>query len=163
MPFVIDGYNLVHSVRKLSEEFGAISDLEVCEVCRHFLSAARQDGVIVFDGLGPVDKAAYNSMGRLAVVFSGEREADSVIEDMIQESSAPKRMVVVSTDRRVRRAAKKRKAVPVRSEEFWPAMLERIEREAKRVREPNEKRYGIPDHQIDRWLDLFGLDDNDKG
>jgi hypothetical protein len=110
--------------------------------------------------VGPPDKSAFGGIPGLEVYFSGPScEADDVIEDKIVDNTAPKSLVVVSSDRRIRTAAAKRKAIDVNAELFWQTLLARLEKQANRpAPEPTEKRHGLTEKEADLWLDLFDLD-----
>ena len=79
------------------------------------------------------------------------------IEEKIEEYSAPKNMVVVSTDRRIRRAATRRKSTSVTSDLFWLSMIEQLDRK-KPTPMPKEKRHGLTESETDQWMDEFDLD-----
>jgi predicted RNA-binding protein with PIN domain len=89
----------------------------------------------------------------------GGKDADTVIERKILESSAPKRLIVISSDRRLRDAAQKRKAVSVDSESFW-IELEKVNaarKKRKKRAEPKEKYEGITESETEYWLKIFGI------
>jgi len=68
-------------------------------------------------------------LNNLDVTFSGpRREADGIIEDRISDSSAPRRLTVVSSDNRVIRAAGHRKAKAVKSDDFWRVIVRHYKR-----------------------------------
>ncbi|MHC5082647.1 MAG: NYN domain-containing protein [Planctomycetota bacterium] len=160
MPFIVDGYNLLRSIQKL-EEFAAFTEVQMCRAIADFLHCVRDRGHVVFDGIGPPDKSALGGISGLEVYFSGENlEADDVIEQKILDNTAPKSLIVVSSDRRLRTAAKKRKATSIQSELFWQGLLNEMEMNALRpAPEPTEKRNGLNERETDLWLDAFGLDD----
>ena len=159
MPYLIDGYNLLRSVQKI-EEFAALTDVQMCRAVSDYLSCVRDHGHVVFDGVGPPDKAAFGGIPGVEVYFSGPSlEADDIIEDKIADNSAPKSLVVVSSDRRIRTAAAKRKAIDVPADLFWQALLARLEKQANRpAPEPVEKRHGVTEREAELWLDVFDLD-----
>jgi predicted RNA-binding protein with PIN domain len=159
MPYVIDGYNLLRSVQKL-EEFATLTDVQLCRAVSDYLSCVRDHGHIVFDGVGPPDKSAFGGIPSLEVYFSGPScEADDIIEEKIADNSAPKSLVVVSSDRRLRDTASRRKAKAVPSDIFWQSLLIQLEKQASRpAPEPSEKRQGLTERETDVWLDVFGLD-----
>ncbi|HOK95527.1 MAG TPA: NYN domain-containing protein [Anaerohalosphaeraceae bacterium] len=158
MPYLFDGYNLLRAVQKM-EEFASFSDVQLCRAISDFLSSIRQRGSIIFDGIGPADKSAFEGMRYLEVHFSGsKKEADDIIEDMILDNTAPKRLVVVSSDRRLRAAATKRKAAAVTATAFWIALLRQLEKAAnKPMPEPSQKRGGLSKRETDIWLKIFGM------
>jgi predicted RNA-binding protein with PIN domain len=159
MPYLIDGYNLLRAVQK-KEEFSALTDVQICRAISDYLSCVRDHGHIVFDGVGPPDKSAFGGIPGLEVYFSGPScEADDVIEEKISDNSAPKSLVVVSSDRRLRAAAAKRKAINITADLFWQTLLAQLEKQANRpAPEPTEKRQGVTEREADIWLDIFGLD-----
>lgn len=159
MPYLIDGYNLLRSVQK-QEEFAELTDVQLCRAVSDYLRCVRDHGHIIFDGIGPPDKSSFGEIPSLEVYFSGNSfEADDIIEEKISDNSAPKSLVVVSSDRRLRSSAAKRKAVSVDSDYFWQNLLAQLEKHANRpVPEPTEKRHGLTERETDVWLDEFGFD-----
>ncbi len=118
--FVIDGYNLLHAILKAEEAPEAIGDLELCRVVSRYLELIGLSGEMIFDGAGPQDKSGFDNVGNLEVLFAGlGADADTVIEDKISASTAPKRLTVVSNDRRLRKAAHMRRCISLKSEAFW--------------------------------------------
>jgi predicted RNA-binding protein with PIN domain len=158
MPYLFDGYNLLRAIHKI-EEFAALSDVQLCRAISDYLCCIRDHGHLVFDGIGPSDKSAFGEMPCLEIYFSGEKkEADDIIEDKIQDNTAPKSLYVVSSDRRLRTAAAKRKATAVTAENFWQILLTRLEKHANRpAPEPSQKRHGLTERETDLWLDFFEL------
>ncbi len=161
MPYLIDGYNLLRAVQRY-EEFAMVTDVQMCRIISDFLRCMRDHGHIVFDGIGPPDKRELGGIHGVEVYFSGENlEADDIIEQKILDNSAPKSLVVVSSDNRLRRAAAKRKATAIRAEPFWAFMCEQLEKQANRpAPEPSQKRNGITEHEADLWMDAFGMDES---
>jgi predicted RNA-binding protein with PIN domain len=156
MPLVIDGYNLLRAIQDHFER-SDIGDAELCMVLREYLRRTRQRAAIVFDGIGPRNKERLQGSGGLQIIFSGQGiEADDVIERMILENSAPKRLIVVSTDRRIATAAKHRKCQTARVLDFWQQLCGTMEK-PQAVREPGEKRSGISPAETELWLREFGL------
>jgi len=156
MPLLIDGYNLLHTAQETSDS-PALSDVSLCLMLCEFLRRCRQHGTIVFDGVGPRDKGPLEALDRLRVVFSGpDCQADDVIERHISQNTAPRSLIVVSTDRRIVDAAKRRKAKSTRSDDFWFQLCAVLEKKPS-ISEPREKRIGITDGQAEKWLKEFGL------
>jgi predicted RNA-binding protein with PIN domain len=158
MPVIIDGYNLLHSIQNISEGFGSINDIQMCRIVGQYLGLVGEQGVVVFDGTGPPEKSGFDNIRNLEVVFSGLRsDADTVIETKIKASTAPKRLRIVSSDRRLRNAARARKAAVTKSAEFWYDVQKRLNRK-KSKKEPSAKRRGISGSETSQWLKLFGLE-----
>ena len=155
--FIIDGHNLLHAIPKVDESTALISDLQLCRVLDYYLKQTDNDGEIIFDGIGPPDKSGFDNLSRLEISFAGlDTDTDTVIEDKIRAYSAPKRMIIVSSDRRIRKAARARKAISLKSEEFWNNISKQLNKK-RRKREPEEKRSGLSESETKQWLDFFGL------
>ncbi|MBW8035722.1 MAG: hypothetical protein FVQ79_08875 [Planctomycetes bacterium] len=159
MPIIIDGYNLLRWVQSIDSAYADLDEAPLCRMISLYLIRTRNRAQVIFDGVGPPDKRELANIANMEVYFSGpDREADDIIEDKILESSAPKGLVVVSSDRRIRTAAQKRKATSVKADYFWLSLIEQLDKK-KPMPEPKEKRNGISEHEADQWLNEFGLDD----
>ena len=160
MPFLIDGYNLLRAVEKIQGGPESITDIQLCRIISAYLQRIDQPGQIVFDGIGPREKQAFENLESLEVIFSGRsKDADTVIEDKITTNTAPKRLTVVSDDRRLRTAAKRRKAISVKVRQFWQNVLACLNQQRKTPAEPGEKLEGISQSETEQWLKTFGLDE----
>jgi uncharacterized protein len=158
MAVIIDGHNLLHSINKEDSDAGLISDVQLCHIISRYLKLAGEKGEIIFDGTGPRDKSGFDNISNLEVFFAGLRsDADTVIENKIKASTAPKGLTVVSSDRRLRDAARKRKAAAVKSQIFWNDVRKQLSRKSK-LKEPPAKREGISESETDQWLDFFGIE-----
>jgi len=129
---LIDGYNLLHAAglalprygpgdlhrrrARLLQKLGELLDLEV---------QART--TVVFDARrDPPESAPPQTERLIRVVFApAPLEADDLIEQLLARHSAPRQLLVVSSDRRLRRAAQRRGAASLTSEAF----LDQIEDE----------------------------------
>ena len=155
---IIDGHNLLHSIVKLSEEAESINDVQLCWIISKYMKAIREKGEIIFDGTGPRDKSHFDNIANLEVCFAGlGTDADSVIENKIKANTAPKRLSIVSSDRRLRDAARSRKATAVKSEVFWDNLQKQLKRK-KPVKEPEAKRTGLSESETKQWLEIFGIE-----
>ncbi len=156
--YIIDGHNLLWSVHKVQPDQGEIDEIKLCRMISEYLKLSGDSGQIVFDGIGPPEKETFNYIAALEVFFSGTNtDADTVIKRKIEADSAPKRLIVVSTDRQVRDAARSRKATSIKSEQFWAGLLTQLSKRRK-FKEPNEKQQGLDDAQTKRWLDYFDIE-----
>ena len=94
------------------------------------LSSAELDRTtLVFDArVPPPDRPSEFRISGLRVQFANPGgDADEMIERLLAEHSAPGRVTLISSDRRLQTAARRRRAKPVASEEFFEQM-ERRER-----------------------------------
>lgn len=155
VPFLIDGDNFAHALASAGR------DADRASVCRLLgaMAAAGQRVSVVFDGRRlPAASVHEIAAEGVEVSYSGDREADAVIEERIARSSAPRRLTVVSTDWRVRKAARKRRCTSVTSEEFVRRVLTELSREQRPARrEPPEKFHGPSPEDARRWQEEFGI------
>jgi len=157
MPVVIDGHNLLHAIQKSHEEFESITAVGLCQIINKYLKSNNERGEIVFDGTGPRDKTGFEGMSNLEVVFAGlGSDADTVIENKIKANTAPKRLTVVSCDRRVRSAAKARRAISLKSPLFWEKIWKWSSRK-RAFKEPQAKKNGLTESETKKWLEFFDL------
>lgn len=155
---IIDGHNLLHTIRKKGEDLQAISDVQLCRIIGRFLKLTSKKGEIIFDGTGPRDKSGFDNISNLEVFFAGRAtDADTVIEHKIRINTAPKRLTVVSSDRRLRKAAQARKATALKSEAFWADLQKQLSRK-RPAKEPAAKRHGLSESETKLWLKFFGLE-----
>ena len=156
--FFIDGHNLLHSVQKDGADSAPISDVQLCRIIGSYLKLTDQSGEIIFDGTGPPDKSGFEGIGNLEVFFAGlSTDTDTVIEDKITANTAPRRLTIVSSDRRLRKAARARKAISIKSEVFWNNIQKQLSRK-KMTKEPAAKRRGLSESETKQWLEIFGLE-----
>ena len=126
MPTLIDGYNLMHAGgllgKKLgSDQFRKIRTRFLTDLAHALGPIRAHDTTIVFDASNPPYDLPEKSRHKgLTVLYAiNDENADARLEQLIAEHSAPKRLRVVSSDRRVRLAAKRRRAISVSADEFW--------------------------------------------
>jgi len=163
MPLLIDGYNLLH----VSGVFGrgtALTELHRSrEALLAFLAASLtkaecETTTIVFDAAGapPGLPQSYKYEG-LQVEFARDPgNADELLERLIVAHDTPRKLVVVSGDHRVQRAAKRRRATAIDSDRWWAELCaERRQRGAK-VPAPAAKPTGSPSSfEVDYWVRQF--------
>lgn len=133
-PFlIIDGYNLLHAAGLARLQYGP-GDLErarqrlLALVAEKLRGEERRRCTIVFDAQqAPSDLPRQSDHQGLSVQFApAGLDADTVIEQLIAHHPASRRMIVVSGDHRLQKAAKRRNATPVDSESF----LQELDRRA---------------------------------
>ena len=157
--FIIDGHNLLHSVCKIEENAKAISEPALCKTLAAYLRLTGEKAAIVFDGSGPPDKRAFDGISNVEVQFAGSStDADTVIEDKIKASTAPKGLTIVSSDRQLQQAARARRATIIKSEIFWLEVQKELSRK-RAPREPSAKRQGLSQSETEHWLTIFGIEE----
>jgi hypothetical protein len=165
MPYIIDGNNLLWAIHNNDERFSPVDEVRMCWTIGRFLTLTRDEGEMVFDGTGPrpSERGQLEAIPNLAVSFAGiGRDADDVIEDRIRVRASSSSLIVVSNDRRLRLAAVHGKATAFKAEPFWEKVLAEVGKK-RTVPEPTAKRHGLSESETDRWLELFGLDEQEGG
>lgn len=156
---IIDGDNLLWALRQKPEERDITTELELCRALSRYFALTGEPGQVVFDGAGPADRSDFDQIANPEIIFAGfNRDADSVIEERLKANTSPRRVTVVSSDRRLRKAAALRKAAGMKSEDFWELVRRELKRGRPRKPEPQEKREGLSEGETDQWMEAFGLD-----
>jgi predicted RNA-binding protein with PIN domain len=157
MPVIIDGHNLLWSIKN-TEDCTSITDAAMCRILDSYFGLVGEKAEIIFDGIGPPNKTEFDNIKNLEVTFSGRRtDCDTVVEQRILNSTAPKRLTIVSSDRRLRDAARARRATAIKSEDFWSEIKKQLSRQ-KKNKEPTAKRGGLTESETELWLKTFGLE-----
>ncbi len=157
---IIDGTNLLWAIHESHGDLEITGEAQLCETLDRYFDRIGDEGEIVFDGAGPLDKSVFDGVGYVSVVFSGfSSDADTVIEEKILANTAPRRLTVVSSDRRLRRAAAERNATALRADLFWGQVRKELSRKRPARKEPEGKREGLTAGETEQWLDIFGLED----
>ena len=139
---IVDGYNLMHATGLMRERFGP-GGLErsrgrLLDLLADLLEADdRARTVVVFDARGGDHGylSTQHDRGMRIEFPSRDREADDRIEQLIAENSAPKSLLIVSGDRRLHRAIRRRRGIA----ETGPQFLARLNREREAVSPEREK------------------------
>ncbi|MSR59033.1 MAG: hypothetical protein EXS05_15550 [Planctomycetaceae bacterium] len=165
---LIDGYNLLHAAGMARSDYGP-GDLQRCRerLLRYLsgkLSAAEMARTtVIFDARDPPpDRPARQVVRGLTVLFANPGgDADVVIEQWLDDHSAPKQVTLVSSDHVLQRAARRNRALFVDSEVFF----ERLERRRDRSDEGHTGRGQTPDAkpadgltaaETAQWMKFFG-------
>jgi predicted RNA-binding protein with PIN domain len=164
MPFLIDGYNLLN-VADVPVPVRGKANLEKARLALlNFLaeSLAPEDvprTVVVFDAHDPPPGLPRETRHKgLVVLFAArEEDADSLIEDLILADHSPRRLTVVSSDHRIQRAAKRRRARAVDSDVWYAEVLRaRHERQQTAAEGPERPAGPLLEEDVRYWLREFG-------
>lgn len=129
-PFVIiDGYNLMHAMGLARRSYGP-GDLQTSrnrllqQLADRLSDSAKQRTTVVFDAFGSDDNShRQQSRKGIDVVYApAGTDADGELERMIAAHSAPRQLLVVSSDHRLHRAAGRRRARAIDSDVFWDSL-----------------------------------------
>jgi hypothetical protein len=146
---LIDTYNVLHAPGVLPL---GLAGLDVDGLCRLIAAGryASRELTLVCDGHG---KDARR--GGMQVVFAGD--ADSWIESRLAHDSAPRRILVVSSDRRVRRAADKAGAAVLSSATFLAQLAIDLDRKKPKPRPRFATDLPLDALSVAYWAGQFGL------
>lgn len=158
MPYLIDGNNVLFAFKKAGFELGRG---QLVQMLAH-LAAKGEPVTIVYDGHRPPPQVYQQMLDpSVQIFFSEKATADEIIFDLIQDNTAPRRLAVVSTDRSIRQAARRRRCRIVLSEEFVPMLIATCQAPAERPREAREKFRGLTEEETQKWLKEFHEDNNE--
>lgn len=166
MAILIDGYNLLHASGILGRGVGPGSLERSRSALLNFLAESLDESelprtVVVFDARSAPPGLPRVVVHRGMTVRFAEpgSDADDVIEQLIKADTAPRRLTVVSSDHRLHRAARRRKARPVDSDEWYAEVLRKRIAGVRR-KSPGLKPTDLPgDGEVRFWLRQFGLED----
>lgn len=160
-PFImIDGYNLMHAVGLARQSYGP-GDLELCrnrllqQLTNRLNPRAAERTTVVFDAFGADDNSGRRQTryGVDLIFAPAGTDADSELERLVAAHSSPGRLLVVSSDRRIQRAARRRRARSIDSDRFWAG----LDPESAPALRRNDRGRAIT--ETDDWLTEFaGLD-----
>jgi len=163
MPLLIDGYNLLHA----SGVFGHGTALTELHRSREALLAClasslepaeRPRTTIVFDAAGaPPGLPQSFSYEGINVQFARDPgNADELLENLIEAHDTPRKLVVVSGDHRIQRAARRRRATAIDSDRWWAELdAERRRRDNQSPATPQKPAGNLSASEVDYWLRQF--------
>lgn len=171
-PFlIIDGYNLMHAAGMARLRYGP-GDLERCRTrFLNYLIGRLTPGElartsVIFDaGDAPPGMPRRTTLKDMQVFFADPGgDADTLIEELIADHSAPRQIRLISSDHRLQKAARKRRAGFVDSEVFATELERRSPAPGARGagrsgRRPlaDAKRGGqTSPEETEEWLKVFG-------
>jgi predicted RNA-binding protein with PIN domain len=129
MRILIDGYNLLHAVADVPARLGPdglrkLRHRFLNELAHRLGPMQAAVTTVVFDAREPPENLPRRGTHKgMTILFAtGQEGADAGIEALIVQHSAPKSLTVVSTDRRIRQAATRRRAKVLTADEFWSSV-----------------------------------------
>jgi hypothetical protein len=165
MSLLIDGYNLLNAVGIAGRGAGPggleRSRLALLNFLAESLSAEEiPRTTVVFDARSaPPGLPGTTDHRGLTVRFAaGYEDADSLIEELIRSDSAPRKLVVVSSDHRLQRAARRRRATPIDSDAWYAEVLQRRRQRQQQSAVEGKNRPPLPPlaEDVDYWVRQFG-------
>lgn len=155
---VIDVYNVLHVTGVLPPDLAGLDPPDLAEL----VSASRwgrHQAILVCDGTRPRGMRQPERAAARMLFAGGGASADDAIARIVDESSHPRRLTVVSNDRAVQRAARRRGARVLRADDFLRQLASDAARAAHGRRSLPRRDHGplAPAH-VDAWLRYFGFD-----
>ena len=164
MSVIIDAYNLIHAANILGGGVGPGGLERARAALIHFLAESlpekeKADCAVVFDSgedAPPGLPNEYQEHG-LTIYFSrGYEDADAQIEQLIDEHSSPRQLTVVSSDHRVQRAARRRRARAVEADVWYAEVCRaRKQRNAPQVKPSSKPIPPQSKDDIEYWTRKF--------
>jgi predicted RNA-binding protein with PIN domain len=163
---LIDGYNLLHASGILGRGRGPGSLERSRTALLNFLVQALEPAelartTVVFDAgiSGRGLPRSHDHQGIVVHFSSGHADADELIEQLIRRDSTPRRLTVVSSDHRLQRAARRRRAHAVDSDKWFAAMVRARSKKNSAMPPAVKPAAPLDEHQIRFWLRQFGAED----
>ncbi len=167
MLYLIDGYNLLHALGLMRKRMGP-DGLEKARqnllgVLHGSFGAESASVTVVFDAAHPPPNVpAEIEYHGLRVRFAvGQPTADDLIETLIHQASAPRQLTVISDDRRIKDAARRKHCLVQGCGEFLEELQRRRKPPPARPEEQPAKPSGVSRAETQHWLAEFAdLDDD---
>jgi predicted RNA-binding protein with PIN domain len=166
MPILIDGYNLISAVGIMGRGVGPGSLERARLALLNFLAESLDTNdigrtTVVFDAKNaPAGLPRIVTHRGLTVHFASRYpDADSLIEELITKETSPRNLTVVSSDHRIQRAARRRRAIPIDSDVWYQGILnQRRRRQDTKKSKRAEAKPPVPllEEDVDYWIRQFG-------
>ena len=154
---IIDGYNLLHDAGLARANYrpGELARQRrelLNKLARRLTLEERQRCTVVFDAIdAPPNLASRFVHENITVQFAKPgQEADEVIEHLISQHSAPRRLTVVSSDHRLQNAISRRRGIGIDSDVF----LKGLESPHRHVG-PGMRPSAQAENDVNFWIEEF--------
>ena len=175
MSLLIDGYNLLHVTGIAGRGGGPGGFHQTREALLRFLAASISDDqrvqtTVVFDANdAPPGLPKEVTFQAMTICYARDfPDADAMIEQLIARHHAPRSLLVVSSDHRIQRAARRRKARSIDSDRWYSDLWQRRveDRHHRQLRVPEKPVGQLSAKEIDYWVEQFSsneeLEEEDK-
>lgn len=160
MPLLVDTFNVLHVTGVLPPDLAGLDAEGLAALVAE--TGFRHDGVwLVCDGTPP-RPAPRNRPGVVLTWAGPGQSADALLVRLVDRSTAPRRITVVTDDRAVRRSVKRRGATLWASAHFLARLADSLPRRARHRGEPAKRPLApLAPRDVQHWLHEFGLSDED--
>jgi len=163
--FLIDGYNLWWN----TGEFGPDNDDGTLQGARdsltHWLVTTlptnlREKTVLVFDAKNPPPNRGFlfNHSGLTVHFAVGYPDADTLMEEYILIHHAPRNLTVVTSDHRIQRAAKRKRATATDADHWARQIQHQFQDTDDGQTNKANPNPALSDHEVIGWMKGFGID-----
>jgi uncharacterized protein len=162
MRSLIDGYNLMHFlglVRPRGPKSLEKSRLDLQAWLRKTHAKQIGDVTVVFDGREATGQPPIQQDHELRIHFAIGETADDLILELIRREAQPRRLTVVSSDRRIREAARRRECIAWDCSEYLDWALEQGHEAPRPAPEPEKP--ALTEEETERWKKEFADLDSD--
>lgn len=159
MALLVDCYNVLHTAMPAS--LAGLDEAGLCIALDRWARGGRV--VVVCDGsVKPHGPEASPAEG-VELVYSGPgRSADDVIIAMIDADTAPRRLTVVSNDRTIQKAARRRRCRVMTCERLIGVLAAGSRGTSSAAKHGMNTPMGpLNEEEVERWLEHFGIDPDD--
>ena len=165
MALLIDGYNLLHASGILGRGIGPGSLERSRNALLNFLAESLPERelartTVVFDAReAPPGLPRTLTFRGMTVRFAPRgSDADEQIEELVAANSAPRRLTVVSSDHRLHRAARRRRAKAIDSDAWYLEVLRKRIHRASPKHRPAKPAGVLSETEVRFWMRQFGLE-----
>jgi predicted RNA-binding protein with PIN domain len=160
--YLIDGYNLLFAYlgtlpsRKLSKALER-ARRRLLELLRAQHAGQLGEVTVIFDAAHAPSKAPaeFEHHGIHVVFAVHEERADDLIESMIRKASAPRQLTVVTDDRHIQQAARRRHCTVRGCADYLNALESRRSKYENQVQSSDAKPQALSTEETQRWLGEF--------
>ncbi|MCE9620535.1 MAG: NYN domain-containing protein [Planctomycetes bacterium] len=158
MPVLVDALNVLHVTGVLPPEMAGPEPADLAG----WIERSRYRGEkvsLVCDGQKP-SSSSFLRGSFVTLVWTGAQKADDRIAATLQESSHPRRHLVVSSDRQVQKTATRLGARTLSSATF----LQHLASDLRRTPRPQspDRNVTLDPRSVQNWLETFGLSGDSK-
>jgi predicted RNA-binding protein with PIN domain len=162
MRYVIDGYNVLHAWGLLR---GSVRPGQLERARLNLLDRLRQaegEITVVFDARrAPADADLEEDYHGIHVFYARDESADDRIEEILRHAPRPDDVTLVSSDRRLLEAARRRGCRRLRCLEYLEQLQQRPPAATEPVPNLPSKPESVSPEEERQWLDAFGDAEDD--
>lgn len=154
---LVDAYNVLHATSALPPDLSGLGLDDLADLIGQSRYANRPVR-LVCDGTRPATvRGSAEPAGDFRIMYAGRgREADDVIEQLLRDTTYPRETLVVSSDRRIRRAAGRRGARSLAADAFLGQLAADRNRERQAPLPSFATQIPLDAYSVAVWAQEFG-------